>query len=145
VNAEDLVEIEAIKRLKYKYVRCLDQKLWDDIVDCFTVDASASYSGGKYSFDGRDAIVEFLRTSMGDEGFLSAHRVTQPEIDLTDATHAIGTWGLVDEVLVKQHGVRVRGAAFYSDEYVKVDGRWRIARTGYVRTFEEFVPLDAST
>jgi hypothetical protein len=142
MTPEDLVEIEAIKRLKYKYVRCLDQKRWDDIVDCFTPDAAASYSGGKYSFDGRDAIVEFLRTSMGDAGFLSAHRVTQPEIDLVDATHASGTWGLVDEVLVKQHGVRVRGAAFYSDEYVKVDGQWRIARTGYERTFEEFLPLE---
>jgi hypothetical protein len=80
--------------------------------------------------------------SMGDESFLSAHRVTQPEIDLVDASHATGTWALVDEVLVQQHRVRVRGAAFYSDQYVKVDGAWRIARTGYVRTFEEFVPLD---
>jgi len=25
----DLVEIELIKRLKYKYMRCLDQKRWD--------------------------------------------------------------------------------------------------------------------
>jgi len=144
VTPEDLVEVEQIKRLKYKYVRCLDQKLWDDIVDCFTADASASYSGGKYSFDGRDAIIEFLRSSMGDAGFLSAHRVTQPEIDLLDATTARGTWALVDEVLVKEHGVRVRGAAFYSDEYVKVDGAWRISRTGYVRTFEEFVPLEST-
>lgn len=142
MTPEDLVEIEAIKRLKYKYVRCLDQKLWDDIVDCFTEDAVASYSGGKYHYEGRDAIVAFLVESMGDASFLSAHRVTQPEIDLLGNDRATGTWALVDEVLVKAHGVRVRGAAFYSDEYVKVDDEWRIARTGYERTYEEFVPLD---
>ncbi len=145
MTPEDLVEMEAIKRLKYKYVRCLDQKRWDEIVDCFTPDASASYSGGKYSFDGRDAIVAFLVESMGEADFLSSHRVTQPEIELVDATHATATWALNDEVLVKQHGVRVRGAAFYRDEYVKVDGDWRIAKTGYVRTFEEFVPLDGAS
>jgi len=37
----DLVEIELIKRLKYKYARCLDQKLWDEIAECFTADAHA--------------------------------------------------------------------------------------------------------
>jgi hypothetical protein len=141
VNAADLVEIEAIKRHKYRYVRCLDQKLWDDIRGCFTDDAVASYSGGKYHFEGRDAIVAFLVESMGAEDSLSAHRVTQPEIDLVGPDRATGTWALVDEVLVKQHNVRVRGAAFYSDEYVKVDGQWRIARTGYERTYEEFLPL----
>ena len=26
-----LVETEAIKRLKYKYMRCIDQKLWDEL------------------------------------------------------------------------------------------------------------------
>jgi hypothetical protein len=141
VTPDDLIEIEAIKRLKYKYVRCLDQKLWDEIRDCFTDDAVASYSGGKYHYEGRDAIVGFLVESMGAEDFLSAHRVTQPEIELVGDDRATGTWALVDEVLVKAHSVRVRGAAFYSDEYVKTDGQWRIARTGYTRTFEEFVPL----
>ena len=48
----DLHEVEAIKRLKYKYLRCLDQKLWDEIRGCFTPDARCSYSGGKYAFDG---------------------------------------------------------------------------------------------
>ena len=37
MTPEDLVEIELIKRLKYKYARCLDQKLWDEIGECFTI------------------------------------------------------------------------------------------------------------
>jgi hypothetical protein len=31
MTPEDLVEMEQIKQLKYKYLRCLDQKLWDEI------------------------------------------------------------------------------------------------------------------
>jgi len=31
MTPQDLVEIEAIKRLKYRYLRCLDLKLWDEL------------------------------------------------------------------------------------------------------------------
>ena len=54
----DLQEIEAIKRLKYKYMRCLDNKLWDEMAECFAEDATCSYSGGKYEFSGREAILK---------------------------------------------------------------------------------------
>jgi hypothetical protein len=133
----NLEDIEAIKQLKYKYMRCLDQKLWDEIVDCFTEDAVAAYSGGKYSFDGRDAIVEFLRTSMGRESFLSSHRVHHPEIELTGEATATGVWALEDVVIDTEHEITIRGAAFYRDEYVRIGGRWKIRSTGYRRTYEE--------
>ena len=133
----DLVEIELIKRLKYKYMRCLDQKLWDEMATCFTEDAVAAYSGGKYRYEGREAILEFLTTSMGAETFLSAHRVHQPEIDLTSPTTAVGTWAMDDVVVMTDWNLTIRGAAFYEDRYEKVDGEWKIASTGYKRSYEE--------
>jgi hypothetical protein len=33
MTPEDLVEIELIKQVKYKYMRCVDQKLWDEIAE----------------------------------------------------------------------------------------------------------------
>ena len=60
MTPDDLVELEQIKRLKYAYARCLDLKLWDEIAGLFTPDAIAAYSGGGYTFEGREAIVEFL-------------------------------------------------------------------------------------
>jgi hypothetical protein len=140
VTADQLVEIEAIKRLKYRYLRCLDQKLFDEIGTCFTDDATASYSGGKYEHDGREAIVRFLRRAMGAETFLSSHRVHHPEIDLTGATTATGTWAMDDVVVETAFAITIRGAAFYTDRYVKVDGSWRIEHTAYRRTFEEVQP-----
>ena len=137
MDVNDLVEIEAIKRVKYRYMRTLDQKLWDEMATCFTDDAVAAYSGGKYRYEGREAILEFLTTSMGAETFLSAHRVHQPEIDLTSPTTATGTWAMDDVVVMTDWNLTIRGAAFYEDRYEKVDGEWKIASTGYKRSYEE--------
>jgi len=137
MTPEDLVEMELIKRLKYRYMRGIDRKLWDELETCFTDDATAAYSGGHYSFTGREAIMEFLRGSMSSEQFLSSHRVHHPEIDLTSPTTATGVWALEDTVIIADAGLTIRGAAFYRDEYVKVDGDWKIAHTGYDRIFEE--------
>ena len=133
----DLVEIELIKRLKYRYMRCLDQKLWDEMAETLADDAVASYSAGKYAFDGKAAILEFFRASMGSPSFLSSHRVHHPEIDLTSATTATGVWALEDVVIDASRDFSLRGAAFYTDDYVKIDGRWLIKRTAYKRTYEE--------
>jgi hypothetical protein len=134
---QDLGEIEAIKRLKYKYMRCVDQKRWEELADCFTKDATSSYSDGKYTFEGRDAIMEFLQNAMSADSFLSSHTVHQPEIELTSETTATGTWALHDTVIETNANIVIRGAAFYEDEYVKLDGQWKIQSTGYARIYEE--------
>jgi hypothetical protein len=140
MTPEDLVEIECIKRLKYRYARYLDQKRFDDLNDVLTEDAVAAYSGGGYTFEGRDAIIDFLRRSMGAETFHSSHTMHHPEIDLTGATTARGIWHLNDVVVETQWNITIRGASFYEDEYVKVAGDWRIKRTGYKRIYEELEP-----
>ena len=133
----DLQELEAIKRLKYKYLRCLDQKRWSELAECFTEDATSAYSGGKFSFEGRDAVMEFLESAMGADSFLSSHTVHHPEIEFTTETTATGVWALHDTVIETKANIIIRGAAFYEDEYVKVDGAWKIKSTGYERIYEE--------
>lgn len=130
-------DIEAIKRLKYKYLRCLDTKDWAGLGETLTDDAVSAYSSGKYSFEGRDAILAFLEESLGRDTILSAHQVHHPEIDLESPNSATGVWALSDIVIDTQHKITIRGAAFYSDRYVKIDGAWKIAATGYERIFEE--------
>lgn len=134
---QQLVEIEAIKQLKYRYLRAIDQKLWDTMRACFTPDATTSYSGGRYAFEGVDAIMKFMTESMDRGSFLSSHRCHHPEITFTSDTTATGIWALEDYVVDTKHDVTIHGAAFYDDRYVKVDGEWKIQHTGYERTFEE--------
>lgn len=140
MTPDDLVELEYIKRLKYRYLRSIDQKRWDELESCFIPEATARYGGGRYEFGSRADIMEFCTTSMGATTFLSSHRCHHPEIDLISATEATGTWALEDTVILTDFGLTIQGAAFYEDRYVKVDGEWKIAHTGYRRTFEEIYP-----
>ena len=143
MTPEDLVEFEQIKRLKYRYVRCLDLKLFDEIRTCFVDTATASYGGGAYTYEGLDAIIGFLSTSMGSTKMLTSHKVHHPEIELTGPDTATATWALDDVVVLADLGMTVRGAAFYEDEYVKVGDDWRIRHTGYKRVYEELAPRPA--
>ena len=140
MTPDDLVEIEAIKQLKYRYARLLDTKDFDGLTELFVEDATASYSGGQLSYEGRDAIVDFLRTALGSTSMLTSHLVGQPEIELIDPQTARGTWALQDMVIVAEQGIEIRGTAFYEDRYVKVDGAWKFAHTGYRRVYEEMGP-----
>lgn len=135
MEASDLVQIHAIERLKYKYLRCVDLKLWDELAECFTEDATASYAGGNLSFSGRTEIIDFLRRVMATQ--LTSHKCHHPEIDLTGPDRATGVWALEDLVIDPKARYTIRGAAFYTDHYVRVDGAWLISHTGYKRVYEE--------
>jgi hypothetical protein len=139
-DLQRIVEIEAIKQLKYRYFRFLDLKQWDDMRELFVEDATAAYSGGKFAFDGRDKIMEFLTNALGRNSMLTAHHGHHPEIELDGDSSATGVWALWDTVIDTQNHFTIRGAAFYRDEYVKLDGGWRFRSTGYERTYEEMEP-----
>lgn len=127
----DLVEIEAIKQLKARYCRLLDTKDWAGWRALFTDDlhSDTTASGGKV-VDGADAFVAFTRTSLGDRP--TVHQVHAPEITLTSATTAQGTWALEDVVRLAP-GVGIRGYGHYTETYVKADGQWRISASTLTR------------
>jgi hypothetical protein len=141
----DLVALEEIRRVKYRYLRSVDQKLWDELADTLTEDATADYGTPTYGeplrLDGRDAIVGFMREKLGPE-LITVHFASQPEIDI-DGDTASGTWCFEDTVIATEHRMVITGAAFYEDTYRRcADGAWRIASTGYTRTFEAMYSLD---
>jgi len=138
-----LEEIEAIKQLKYRYFRALDCKDWDLLGATLTEDATTAYDEGRYSFSGREAILGFLRGALGSPRAISMHHGHHPEIEITSATTARGTWYLEDMVIFRDANTVVRGAAFYHDEYVRISGEWKIRSTGYQRTFEQIETVDA--
>src|SRR5215469_16009781 len=126
----DLAELEAIRRLKYRYLRCVDLKLWDEIADVFTEDATADYgtpsAGRPLKLAGRAEIVAFLRDSLGP-GIITLHSAGQPEIEIY-GDRASGTWRFEDTVIATEYRVVITGAAFYEDRYAReTDGQWRIA------------------
>ena len=130
-------DLEAIRQLKYRYFRALDCKDWDALGNTLSQDATTSYDNGRYAFEGRAAILEFLRGALGSPNMISMHHGHHPEIEITGDASARGTWYLEDMVIFREANTVLRGAAFYHDEYVRIDGEWKIRSTGYERTFEE--------
>jgi hypothetical protein len=132
--------LEELRQLKYRYLRALDLKLWDEFADTLTDDVQASY-GSHLHCDGRDAVVEFMRNSLGPQ-IITVHQVHHPELTV-DGDTATGRWYLEDKVIVTEHRLLLTGAAFYEDTYRRcADGRWRISSTGYIRSYEATQSLD---
>jgi hypothetical protein len=134
---EELADIEAIKQLKHAYFRLLDSKEFEVLGELFVEDATTSYESGKYSQTGREEIISFLSTSLGDTAIVHEHLGHHPEIVLTGEDSAAGSWYLHDRVVVPSADFELGGTAIYRDEYKKVDGAWRISHTGYERVYEE--------
>ena len=128
---ETTSDVRAIEELKYRYVRCLDTKDWDAFANCMSPDVTSDYNG--LTFDNRDALVDYMRTNLAD--IHTMHHVHHPEISV-DGDTATGRWYLYDKVLVPAFDFYLEGAAFYEDRYVRTADGWKIAHTGYVRTWE---------
>ena len=139
----DVDAIEAIKRVKYRYLRALDTKHWDDFADTLTEDIAGDYGsslGKEHHFTDRAALVELMRTSM-PAGVLTEHRVTHPEITV-DGDEAEATWYLQDRVIVPEYNFMLFGAGFYHDRYRRTEDGWKICATGYDRTYEATQSLE---
>jgi len=134
-----LKDLEEIKTLKARYIRTMILSQWDEMEQLLTEDIEASYSDGVYAFSGRKDLMQFLKDmhdSMGADN-LSYWLVGLPEIKLTSATTATGTWAMHSYNLNKPMNLTQEQFAYYYDEYIKVDGAWKICMTSYKRVLEE--------
>ena len=142
MTPEDLADIEAIKQVKYRYLRALDTKHWDDFADTLADDVVGDYGssvGEEHHFTNRVDLVNYMRKALGP-AVITEHRVTHPEITVT-GDKASGIWYLQDRVIVADFNFMLIGAAFYRDSYRRTDEGWKISATGYDRTYEATMSL----
>jgi hypothetical protein len=131
-QSDDRDDREQIRQLKYRYLRTLDTKQWDEFEDCFLPEVTADYNG--LAFADRAELVGYMRANLGP-AIVTMHHVHHPEIAV-DGDTATGRWYLHDQVISAEYEFKLEGAAFYEDRYVRTDAGWKVAHTGYVRTFE---------
>jgi uncharacterized protein (TIGR02246 family) len=124
-----LADIEAIKQLKARYFRLMDQKRWDEWAMVFSTDAHLVVPEGAVDERGREAVVASVSGVL--EGVRTVHHGHMPEIEITGPDTATGTWAMFDyvEFPASPDGGRVglQGYGHYTEEYVREDGAWRIA------------------
>ena len=130
-------DIDEIQQVKFRYLRALDTKHWDDFADTLTEDVIGDYGeslGEEHHFTDKASLVEFMVTSMPPE-VITEHRVTHPEITV-DGDEATGIWYLQDKVIVPAFDFMLIGAGFYRDRYRRTADGWKISATGYDRTYD---------
>jgi hypothetical protein len=137
MTPDDLVTMEEIKRVKYRYLRAMDTGDMKALPALFTEDVSARFLGGSYdvTISSKAKLLEYLAASVTPDVVIN-HNCHHPEIDLTGPDSADGLWYLSDWYYNRTQKRIVRGAAFYRDRYVKSGGTWKIRHTGYERVFE---------
>ena len=136
---QQLAELEAIRRLKARYFRCMDTKDWAGWAQVFTPDATLEFDldvstlgrpgNPAPKIAGRDAIVEFVSRVFATNE--TVHHGHMPEIDFTSDTEARGIWAMED--IVDHGNDLVHAYGHYHDTYVKAGGEWRIATVHLTR------------
>lgn len=125
-------DVEELRQLKYRYLRTLDLKLWDEFESLFVPEVTGSYA--ELQFADRDALVGYMRTNLGPD-LITLHQAHHPEIEV-DGDQASARWYLHDKVFVPAFDVAIEGAAFYEDRMVRTPQGWRFSHVGYRRTYE---------
>lgn len=125
-----LEAIEDIRRLKARYFRCMDTKLWDDLRSVFTADMQVITPDGRVWLEGGDAYAASLRNSL--EHAVSCHQGLTAEIEVLDADTATGIWAMQDVIEWPQSHPRegwkaILGRGHYHETYRREGGQWRIA------------------
>jgi len=152
-NLEDLAarltaleDIDAIRQLKARYLRCCDLKQVDELRDTFLPGPIRIEYQNFPVFTDREAFLKVYQEMACQEGVYDIHHASNGEIALTGPDTATGKWSLNFRTIVLATRSVTRLAVEYEDVYRKQDGRWYIAETRTVVTsmFTEVVGEDGS-
>ncbi len=129
-KANDIVEIEKIRKLRALYSYHFDSRNLDKLISLFTDDAVCEFSeefGG--SWVGIDAIRENYKIQLDRLGkdWSTVHAITNHVIDI-EGDSASGQCYLLDYIVSSESNPLFAIAVYY-DDYKKVENQWRIHRT----------------
>ena len=143
-DIQRLMDMEAIRQLKYAYFRCVDTCNLEELAGLLHEDVAVHFTGGTYEwkFQGRDQYVNNIGMSFSREA-VGQHNAHHPEIQMLSDTEATAIWYLADNMWILNHNAKTSGTALYWDRYLKVDGRWLIRETNYERVYEINESLEA--
>lgn len=138
---QTLLDIEEIKQLKARYFRGIDTANLELLSTVLADDVHIRFDSPTYQFElnGMQEAMDFYRHAFTDQKF-GMHNGHTPEIQV-HGEHATGTWYLNDLFINLDEKTLLTGSALYEDRYTKIDGHWRIQRTGYKRLLEMIEPL----
>jgi hypothetical protein len=142
---QELVELEALKRLKARYFLYMDTKQWESWLELFAPDATLEWDAA-VSTGGRDGQTAGRCLSRDEieskvvrgalDGTTTVHQGHTPLLEVLSAEEARGIWAMEDLVVGSAVGSdgqptagyhQTWGYGHYHETYRKIDGEWRFA------------------
>src|SRR5690606_25579572 len=135
LKLDTLYSERAIEHLQAIYGFYIDKGMWDEAAALFTKDASYEF-GQRGGYQGQKRVRDAL-TLMGKEGLeegqLNNYPMLQPVISVApDNKTAKARWR--SDVQLSKDGKGKWGAGVYENEYVNVDGTWKLSKLHYYVT-----------
>lgn len=136
-DIQRLMDMEAIRQLKYAYFRCIDTANLEELATLIHEDVLVHLVGGSYEWQlqGKAEYVENIKKAFSKQS-IGHHNGHHPEIQMLSETEATAIWYLADSMWMFDIDSFTTGTSLYWDRYVKVDGRWLIRETRYERIYE---------
>lgn len=122
-----LEDIEAIRRLKARYLNACDSQDPEGASRCFAEGRILIDMGHVGRFEHRDQFAALYRAAGCLPHILDMHQGTNSEIEIIDEAHARGLWALEYRNINTQDRTVTFLSSVYHDEYVKVAGEWKIS------------------
>lgn len=140
-----LEDVQAIQQLKSRYLFCCDRKDPQGVRDCFAPGAVYIDFGRVGVFTHRDQLVEVFTQLGCVEHVIDMHHGVNPQIELLMPDHARGTWSLHYVMINTRDRQLVELGSYYHDEYIKLDGQWKISRSRAVVDSTRILDISSET
>lgn len=137
--AVQLLARQAIRELKARYFRFMDERNWHGMRAVFTADAAMDMrcemqrlvlaglpvKEEEGLIQGREAIIAAMSHALA--GTITVHHGHMPEIEIVSDHVARGIWAMEDIIRNATSGRHLHGYGHYHEQYVRDDeGHWRI-------------------
>ena len=130
-----LEDMQAIQTLKAQYLRACDQKQPEVMRECFVEHGAVIEADGFPPIAGREAWVQtFARLAVENPSIQDRHHGHNPQIHITGTDSATALWDLdFCQINVKERTI-VNLSGQYTDEYLRINGRWQIKNMRFQRS-----------
>jgi hypothetical protein len=121
-----LEDIEAIRRLKARYLNACDSQDAEVASRCFADGKIRIDMGHVGVLESREQFAALYRAAGCHPHILDMHHGTNSEIDIVDDTHARALWALEYRNINTRDKTVTFVSAIYHDDYEKRAGEWAI-------------------
>ncbi len=124
-----LEDLEAIRKLKARYLNACDMQDPERAKECFADGEVLIDMGHIGVFRHRDEFAALYRAAGCHPHVLDMHHGGNPEIEFIDDDHARGLWALDYRNINTRDKTVTFLSVIYHDEYARIGGEWKITKS----------------